>query len=199
MARSSADPGDAAGRAERPNLRASTSDRRGVASRPDTAGTRGLSLAAVTVREDACWAGAGSSGVARGARVYEKYMEGSSGVDGGCMGPAMPVVCLSIPGAREDLAGGARAVVPGTGESGAEVLLPAGLGSCTARFPASGEPSSRVHSPSRTARMTRGPASWLTGRKARSSQASALAAAGAGAPERRRALKACPYMAARSI
>jgi hypothetical protein len=60
---------------------------------------------AVTVREDVCWAGAGSSGVARGARVYEKYMEGSSGVDGGCMGPAMPVVCLSIPSVREDLAG----------------------------------------------------------------------------------------------
>jgi hypothetical protein len=48
---------------------------------------RGLSLVAVTVREDVCWAGDGSSGVARGARVYEKYMEGSSGVDGGCMGP----------------------------------------------------------------------------------------------------------------
>jgi len=73
---------------------------------------RGLSLVAVTVREDACWAGAGSSGVARGARVYEKYMEGSSGVDGGCMGPAMPVVCLSIPSARDDLAGGPRTVVP---------------------------------------------------------------------------------------
>ncbi len=67
---------------------------------------RGLSLVAVTVREDVCWAGAGRSGVARGALVYEKYMEGSSGVDGGCMGPAMPVVCLSIPGAREDTAGG---------------------------------------------------------------------------------------------
>ena len=40
-----------------------------------------------------------------GARVYDKYMEGPSGVDGRCMGPAMPVVCLSNPGAREDLAG----------------------------------------------------------------------------------------------
>ena len=40
------------------------------------------------------------------ARVYEKYMKGSSGVDGECMGPAMPVVCLSIPSAREDMAGG---------------------------------------------------------------------------------------------
>ena len=47
---------------------------------------RGLSLVAVTVREAACRAGAGSSGVARGARACEKYMEGSSGVDGGCMG-----------------------------------------------------------------------------------------------------------------
>ena len=37
--------------------------------------------------------------------TYEKYMERSSGVDGGCMGPAVPVVCLSIPSAREDLAG----------------------------------------------------------------------------------------------
>ena len=76
---------------------------------------RGLSLVAVTVREDVCWAGPGSSGVARAgaarstrstARVYEKYMKGSSGVDGECMGPAMPVVCLSIPSAREDMAGG---------------------------------------------------------------------------------------------
>jgi len=66
--------------------------------------------------------------------TYEKYMERSSGVDGGCMGPAMPVVCLSIPSAREDMAGGPRAVVPGTGESGAEVLLPAGLGSCTGLY-----------------------------------------------------------------
>jgi hypothetical protein len=89
---------------------------------------RGLSLAAVTVREDFCRAGAGSSGVARGPLVYEKYMEGSSGVDGGCMEPAMPVVCLSIPSAREDMAGGPAVSFPGTGESGAEVLLPAGLG-----------------------------------------------------------------------
>ncbi len=66
--------------------------------------------------------------------TYEKYMERSSGVDGGCMGPAVPVVCLSIPSAREDMAGGPRAVVPGTGESGAEVLLPAGLGSCTGLY-----------------------------------------------------------------
>ena len=95
---------------------------------------RGLSLVAVTVREDVCWAGAGSSGVAREVLAYEKYMEGSSGVDGGCMGPAMPVVCLSIPSAREDMAGGPRAVVPGTGESGAGVLLPAGLGSCTGLY-----------------------------------------------------------------
>ena len=61
-------------------------------------------------------------------------MERSSGVDDGCMGPAVPVVCLSIPSAREDMAGGPRAVVPGTGESGAEVLLPAGLGSCTGLY-----------------------------------------------------------------
>ena len=47
---------------------------------------RGLSLVAVTVREDTCRTGAGSSGVARGARVYEKYMKGSLGVDGGYMG-----------------------------------------------------------------------------------------------------------------
>ncbi len=64
-----------------------------------------------------------------GARVYEKYMEGSSGADGGYMGPAMPVVCLSIPGVREDLAGGPRVVVPGAG-----ALLPAGLGRCTGLY-----------------------------------------------------------------
>jgi hypothetical protein len=86
------------------------------------------------VREDACWAGAGSSGVARGARVYEKYMEGSSGVDGGCMGPAMPVVCLSTRVRGKIWLGGSRAVVPGTGESGTEVLPPAGLGSCTGLY-----------------------------------------------------------------
>ena len=67
----------------------------------------------------------------------------------GCMGPAMPVVCLSIPSAREDLAGGPRAVVPGTGESGAEVLLPAGLGSCTGLYVAvrgiGGEGPAHVH------------------------------------------------------
>jgi hypothetical protein len=96
--------------------------------------TCGLSWAAVTVREDACWAGAGSSGVARGALVYEKYMEGSSGVDGGCMGPAMPVVCLSIPSARQDMAGGPALWFPGPRESGAEMLLPAGLGSCTCLY-----------------------------------------------------------------
>jgi hypothetical protein len=62
-----------------------------------------------------------------------------------------------------------------------------------------GRAVSRVHSPSRAARMTRGSLSWLTGREARSTQASALAVSGAGAPERRRALKACPYKAAYSV
>ncbi len=55
-------------------------------------------------------------------------------VDGGCMGPAMPVVCLSIRVRGKIWLGGPRAVVPGTGESGAEVLLPAGLGSCTGLY-----------------------------------------------------------------
>jgi hypothetical protein len=53
-------------------------------------------------------------------------------------------------------------------------------------FAAAGEPSSRAHSPSRAARMTRGSLSWLTGSDARSSQASALAVPGSGAPDRRR-------------
>ena len=47
--------------------------------------------------------------------------------------------------------------------------------------------------------MTRGSLSWLTGMEVRSTQASALAVSGAGVSERRRALKACPYKAARSI
>ena len=47
--------------------------------------------------------------------------------------------------------------------------------------------------------MTRGSPSWLTGREARSTQASALAVSGPGARQRRRALKACPYKAARSV
>jgi hypothetical protein len=45
--------------------------------------------------------------------------------------------------------------------------------------------------------MTRGSASWLTGREARSAQASALAISGPGAPQRRWGLKACPDKAAR--
>jgi hypothetical protein len=36
-------------------------------------------------------------------------------------------------------------------------------------FAAAGESSSRVHSPSRAARMTRGSLSWLTGSETRSS------------------------------
>jgi hypothetical protein len=47
--------------------------------------------------------------------------------------------------------------------------------------------------------MTRGSPSWPAGRKARSTQASALAVPGPGARQRRRGLKACPYKAARSI
>ncbi len=46
----------------------------------------------------------------------------------------MPVVCLSIRVRGKIWLGGPRAVVPGTGESGAEVLLPAGLGSCTGLY-----------------------------------------------------------------
>lgn len=87
-----------AGLRRRSSIRASSSGHRTAKLSQSGGYARGLSLVAVTVREDVCWAGAGSSGVARGARVYGKYMEGSSGVDGGCMGPAMPVVCLSIPG-----------------------------------------------------------------------------------------------------
>ncbi len=94
---------------------------------------RGLSLATVTVREGSCRAGAGSSGVAWGARVSEKYMEGSSGVDGGCMVPATPA-CLSIPVRGKIWLGGLRAVVPGTGESGVEALLPAVLANCTSLY-----------------------------------------------------------------
>ena len=48
-------------------------------------------------------------------------------------------------------------------------------------FAAAGVPSSRVHSPSRAARMTRWSPSGLTGREACSSQASALAVSGSGA------------------
>jgi hypothetical protein len=46
--------------------------------------------------------------------------------------------------------------------------------------------------------MMRGSLSWLTGREVHSTQASALAVSGVGVSERR-ALKACPYKAARSI
>ncbi len=66
-------------------------------------------------------------------------------------------------------------------------------------FAAAGEPSSRVHSPSRAARMMRGSLSWPAGSDARSSQASALAVSGSGAQDRRGGLKACPYTAARSL
>jgi len=73
-------------------------------------------------------------------------MEGSLEVDGGCVGPAMPVLCLSIPSVREDMAGGFPALLsPGTGESGVEVLLPAGLGSCTGLYV-----GSAVKGPTRT-------------------------------------------------
>jgi hypothetical protein len=47
--------------------------------------------------------------------------------------------------------------------------------------------------------MTCGSLRWLTGSELRSSQASTLAVAGAGARQRRGGLNACPYRAARSI
>ena len=47
--------------------------------------------------------------------------------------------------------------------------------------------------------MTRGSPSWLTGRDACSTQASALAVSGSGACGRRGGLKACPYKAARNL
>ena len=47
--------------------------------------------------------------------------------------------------------------------------------------------------------MTRGSPSWLTGRDARSTQASALAVSGSGACGRGGGLKACPYKAARNL
>jgi len=43
--------------------------------------------------------------VARGALVYEKYTEGSLGVDGRCMGPATPVVSLAAPVQRRKVLG----------------------------------------------------------------------------------------------
>ena len=46
----------------------------------------------------------------------------------------MPVACLSIPGAQEDLAGWSRVVVPGPVHPAAGALLPAGLGSCTGLY-----------------------------------------------------------------
>jgi hypothetical protein len=45
----------------------------------------------------------GSSRRCAVVRVYEEYMEGASGVYGRCMGLVMPVVCLGVPSAREDL------------------------------------------------------------------------------------------------
>lgn len=52
-----------------------------------------------------CWIGAGSSGIARERRVYEKYMEGPSGVDGGWIGFAYAGCVLEHPGWREDPVG----------------------------------------------------------------------------------------------
>jgi hypothetical protein len=97
---------------------------------------RGLSLVAFTVRDNICWTGAGSSGVARSAGHYEKCMEGS--VHQGrrrVHGPAMPVVCLSIPGC----AGGCGWVVPASSFPApvhpvAGTLLPAGLANCTGLY-----------------------------------------------------------------
>src|SRR5579859_7096822 len=67
----------------------------------------------------------------RGEReVHGRFIRGRRRVHGACYAGCVP----EHPGAREDLAGGLRAVVPGTGESGAEVLLPAGLGSCTGLY-----------------------------------------------------------------
>jgi len=64
---------------------------------------------------------------------------------------------------------------------------------------AAGEPSSRTHSLSRAARITRGSLSWPTGSEARSSQASALTVTGSGARDRRGGLNAYPYRAARTL
>ena len=96
---------------------------------------RGLLLVAVTVREDACRAGAGSSGVARGARVdirevHGRFIRGRRRVHGACCAGCVP----EHPECAGRYGWGPRAVVPGTGESGAEVLLPAGLGSCTGLY-----------------------------------------------------------------
>jgi len=96
-------------------------------------GERPLVFGGVHGAWDICWTGAGSSGVGRGGG-YEKYMEGSSGAGSGCMGPAMPVVCLSSPGAREDLAGQSPSSVFEPVNPVTDVLLPAVSGSCTGLY-----------------------------------------------------------------
>ena len=67
-----------------------------TSAKSSLAGTRAACRWWPSPREDVCWAGAENSGVACEALVHEKCMEGSLGVDGGCMRPAMPVVRLSI-------------------------------------------------------------------------------------------------------
>jgi hypothetical protein len=67
-------------------------------------------------------------------------------------------------------------------------------------FAAAGESSSRMHSPSKAARMIRGSLTWLTGSDACSSHPSTSAVTRSGARDCRcGGLKACPYNAARSL
>jgi hypothetical protein len=68
-------------------------------------------------------------GVARWCGVYEKYMEGASGVDGRWMGLATPVVSKH-PGACGRFGWVVRAQsLPTEGSPAAKVFLPVGFGS----------------------------------------------------------------------
>jgi hypothetical protein len=99
--------------------------------------TRTVGARPVVGGDHRAWGSAGPTpGVAAlpGARVYGKYMEGVSGVGGGWIGRAMPVVIKQPWCSRGSGWGRLCIVVPGTLISVAEVLLPAVLGSCTCLY-----------------------------------------------------------------
>jgi hypothetical protein len=142
-------------------------------------------LAAAAGREDEVVAAQGDGFFRAQRRVVQAAEErGQLRLDAGDLGQDRPDLRRAGDSSRAEGRGGAGRApahqADGVGGQQPELDGVAEAPWNTARlrvivFAAAGEPSSRVHSPSRTARVTRGSLSRLTGREARSSQASASA------------------------
>ena len=97
-------------------------------------GERPLVFGGVHGAWDICWTGAGSSGVARERGYMRSTWKVHQGPAAGAWGLLCRVVCLSSPGAREDLAGQSPSSVFEPVNPVTDVLLPAVSGSCTGLY-----------------------------------------------------------------